>query len=257
MPRKDPKLERRKELILAAVSTIAEHGFDRLTMARVAKTAKASPAELREYFRDKRELLAETLRALALKYETRWRDKVHRAAAPIEKLKAMVEADFDPMVSHRSDGIVWYGFWREAQWRPDCQQICLNLSNAYFEQARAIIQQIADQAAVGRIGPGVVRASDAPAAVTVRAVHEARRAMAADIVEGAQHAVIAADDKGALAQHIQRGVVARSCDLTHMADDLPVLQQEIAAFEREELGIVVGPSRQRFPAERGHRVCAL
>jgi AcrR family transcriptional regulator len=44
MPRKDPRLERRNELILAAVSTIAEHGFDRLTMARVAKTAKASPA---------------------------------------------------------------------------------------------------------------------------------------------------------------------------------------------------------------------
>jgi len=145
MPRKDPKLERRKELILAAVSTIAEHGFDRLTMARVAKAAKVSPAELREYFRDKKELLAETLRALALKYEGIWRDKVHRAAAPIEKLKAMIEADFDPMVSNRSGGIVWYGFWREAQWRPECQQICLNLSNAYFEQARAIIQQIADQ----------------------------------------------------------------------------------------------------------------
>ena len=58
MPRKDPRLERRQELILAAVSTIAEHGFDRLTMARVAKTAKASPAELRKYFRDKKELLA-------------------------------------------------------------------------------------------------------------------------------------------------------------------------------------------------------
>ncbi len=53
MPRKDPKLERRKELILAAVSTIGEYGFDRLTMARVAKTAKVSPAELREHFRDK------------------------------------------------------------------------------------------------------------------------------------------------------------------------------------------------------------
>jgi len=33
--------------------------------------------------------------------------------------------------------------------------------------------------------------------------------------------------------------------------------QEIAAFEREELGVVVGPSRQSFPAEGGHRVCAL
>jgi TetR/AcrR family transcriptional repressor of bet genes len=145
MPRKDPKLERRKEIIQATVLTIAEHGFERMTLARVAKAAKATPEEMRSYFRDKKELLAETLRALALKYEVRWRDKVHRAAAPIEKLKAMIEADFDPMVSHRSDGIVWYGFWREAQWRPECRQICERLSNAYFEQGRAIIQQIADQ----------------------------------------------------------------------------------------------------------------
>jgi TetR/AcrR family transcriptional regulator, transcriptional repressor of bet genes len=87
---------------------------------------------------------------------------VHRAAAPIEKLKAMIEADFDPMVSNRSGGIVWYGFWREAQWRPDCQQICLNLSNAYFEQARAIIQQIADQGRHRNMDvPGLTRAFNA------------------------------------------------------------------------------------------------
>jgi len=145
MPRKDSKLERRKELILVAINVIGEHGFERTTLARVGKAANASPAEMREYFRDQKEMLAETLRSLVLKYEGCWREKVDRAAAPIEKLEAMVEADFDPMVTNRPGAIVWYGFWREAQWRPECRQICERLSNAYFEQARAIIQQIADQ----------------------------------------------------------------------------------------------------------------
>jgi TetR/AcrR family transcriptional repressor of bet genes len=145
MARKDPRLERRKELILVTISVIGEYGFERTTMGRVAKAANATPAEMRLYFRDKKDLLAETLRSLVLKYEGCWREKVHRAAAPIEKLKAMVEADFDPMVTNRPGAIVWYGFWREAQWRPECRQICERLSNAYFEQARAIIQQIADQ----------------------------------------------------------------------------------------------------------------
>ncbi|MFM9842779.1 MAG: TetR family transcriptional regulator C-terminal domain-containing protein [Dongiaceae bacterium] len=150
------------ELIQAAVDTMAVHGFERLTMARVAKAAKVSPAELRDYFHDRKDLLAETLRTLALKYEGCWRDKVHRAAAPIEKLKAMIEADFDPMVFNRAGGTVWYGFWREAQWRPECRQICLRLSNAYFEQARAIVQEIADQGRHRNMDvPGLTRAFNA------------------------------------------------------------------------------------------------
>jgi AcrR family transcriptional regulator len=106
MTRKDPKLERRKELILATISVIGEHGFERTTLARVAKAANASPAEMHHYFHDKKDLLAETLRSLVLKYEGCWREKVNRAAAPIEKLKAMVEADFDPMVTNRPGAIV-------------------------------------------------------------------------------------------------------------------------------------------------------
>src|SRR5262245_34503292 len=100
MPRKDSISVRRKELILVAVQLIAEHGFEWLSLARLAKAANATPAELRELFHDKKGLLAETLRALALKYEGNWRDQVQRAAAPIEKLKAMIAADFDPMIAN-------------------------------------------------------------------------------------------------------------------------------------------------------------
>ena len=100
------------------------------------------------------------------------------------------------------------------------------------------------QAAVEPVGPAVIEAAHGMAAIAGVALHHRRRPVAADIVEGAQRAVLAAHDEAPLARDVERDVVAGVAQLADMADDLPVREHEIALLQLVELGIPVGPARQ-------------
>jgi hypothetical protein len=89
----------------------------------------------------------------------------------------------------------------------------------------------------------VIRADDAPAAAA-RSVEQARRTVAADIVEAAHIAVGAAHDEQRLAEKVERVEVAGVRDVAHVTHDLPRGAQHELGFEREELRIAVGPGGQ-------------
>jgi TetR/AcrR family transcriptional repressor of bet genes len=145
MARRDTRDARRLRLIEATISSIAYHGFAKTTRASIAKAANLPFDLVCFYFPSKKILLAETLRHMALEYEASWREKVRRATTPFGRLNAMVDADFDPMISDREGAIVWYGFWRESSWHPEFLHICERLSNVYFEQAWIAMRQIAEE----------------------------------------------------------------------------------------------------------------
>src|SRR5690606_19952757 len=95
------------------------------------------------YFRSKEELLVETLRYMAQGYETFWKAAVAKAGpAPADKLDAMIEADFRPVAASRKHVTVWYAFWGEARWRPEYLKLCIELSDSYFDQTRALCREI-------------------------------------------------------------------------------------------------------------------
>src|SRR5262245_5017984 len=94
-------------------------------------------------------------------------------------------------------------------------------------------------------------------AVPGLAAHHCGGAVAADIVEGADCAVLAANNEGALAQHVQSRIGAGLGDLADVANDLPAAQQQMASFEIEELGVAVGPTGQRLAAEGDCESCTV
>jgi TetR/AcrR family transcriptional regulator, transcriptional repressor of bet genes len=145
MAQRDTRDARRLRLIEATISSIAYHGFVKTTRAGVAKAANLPLDLVYSYFPSKKELLVETLRHMALVYEASWLEKVRQATTPFGRLNAMVEADFDPMISDREGAIVWYGFWRESSWHPEFLHVCEKLSSAYFEQAWFAMRQIVEE----------------------------------------------------------------------------------------------------------------
>jgi TetR/AcrR family transcriptional repressor of bet genes len=145
MGRFDIKEARRVQLIEATIASIAKRGFAETTLAHVADGAKLSRGIVNFYFHSKEELLVETLRHMAREYEAFWKTAVTKAGpAPADKLDAMIEADFHPTAVSRKHVTVWYAFWGEARWRPEYLKLCIELSDSYFAQTRALCQEIID-----------------------------------------------------------------------------------------------------------------
>jgi TetR/AcrR family transcriptional repressor of bet genes len=145
MARKEIADPRRLQILEATIQSLARCGFDKTTLAGVAKALNLSLDLVCHYFPNKRILLVETLRHMALEYEASWRQKVYRHATPAARLDAMIDADFDLIMSDRDGAIVWYGFWCEGQWRPELLHVCEKLSNAYYEQAWTAIRQLVEE----------------------------------------------------------------------------------------------------------------
>jgi len=101
----------------------------------------------------------------------------------------------------------------------------------------------ADEAPVGGIGPGVIRASQ-PLRAARMAIDQPRAAVAADVGEGARYPIVAADDEDALAQYLKRPPVAGARDIAGVTDDLPAGADQPRHFEAEIFGIAVDPAGQ-------------
>src|SRR5690606_11071758 len=79
------------------------------------------------------------------------------------------------------------------------------------------------------------------------AVHHPRAAVAAEVVEGPHLAVLPAHDDGALAKDVEGQPVAGRGDVVDMARHLPVVQEDVVAFQPEQRLAVIGPGRQAGP----------
>ena len=70
--------------------------------------------------------------------------------------------------------------------------------------------------------------------------------MPADVVECAQDPILAAYDEGALADRIERHVIAGVRHLAHVADHQPTALEDALAFELVEFGVAVDPGGKRL-----------
>jgi hypothetical protein len=86
----------------------------------------------------------------------------------------------------------------------------------------------------------------APAAAPtgVVPVEQARRAMSADVIEGPQPHILAADDEDRAADEVESLVVSGLGEVALVTDDLPRWQQDLFDLPLEELGIAVDPPGQ-------------
>src|SRR5882672_10818715 len=91
----------------------------------------------------------------------------------------------------------------------------------HIEPDEGLAERHAGEAAAQVIAPAVVRTGEPKAAMACGPVEQPRRAMAADIVERADSAVVAAQCNDRLAEIIEGDVIAGVRDIVDVADDLP------------------------------------
>lgn len=115
-----PRDVRRKQLIMAAMESIAKRGFSDTTLRHVTEEAKLSHGVVNYHFESKEALYDATLGFLAKEHHDLWLKYLEDAGPnPASRLKAMVRADFDTKVCTHKKLAVWFAFWGQAKYRPN------------------------------------------------------------------------------------------------------------------------------------------
>ena len=152
-----PPEERREQLILATIRSVANRGLADTTIATVAQEAGLSQGIVNLHFRSKDGLLTETLRYLADEYRNAVQDAAEiGSVSPVEGLLAMVELDFRRTICSREKLAVWFAFWGERKFRPTYRRICAARDKANDDLVRAMCTRLAEQGDYQDVEPALV-----------------------------------------------------------------------------------------------------
>ena len=152
-----PPEERREQLILATIRSVANRGLADTTIATVAQEAGLSQGIVNLHFRSKDGLLTETLRYLADEYRNACEEAAAKAAiSPVAGLNAMVELDFRRSICSRDKLAVWFAFWGERRFRPTYRRICAERDRSYDDMVRMICARLCEEGGYPDVEPAVV-----------------------------------------------------------------------------------------------------
>lgn len=119
-----PREERWRQLIDAAMVSIAQHGLSGTTTAIVTETAGLSAGIVSLHFGNKENLLVATLESLAHEHRDRWAEALRTPGLDAaQRLWAIMEAHFDPGICTPTKIAVWFAFFGEARYRATYRRI--------------------------------------------------------------------------------------------------------------------------------------
>ncbi len=119
---------RRRQIIEATLRSVVKNGLAATTLATVAQEAGLSQGVAVFYFKNKHTLLAETLRSHFEKYRENWRRALEATGPdPVDRIVALIKADFDDEVCNPQALAIWHAFWGEANARPLYAEIAKEL----------------------------------------------------------------------------------------------------------------------------------
>jgi TetR/AcrR family transcriptional repressor of bet genes len=132
--RKDNADKRRRQLLDAALESVAKNGLARTTLATVSAEAGLSQGVAVFYFKSKGGLLVEALRAKYQQYQASWSTALDQAGPdPMERLIAMIRADFSDELCNADALATWFAFWGEQRFTPQYAEIAETFDNARRE----------------------------------------------------------------------------------------------------------------------------
>ncbi len=135
-PRKERKENadrRRQQLIQATLKSIATNGLAKTTLATVANEAGLSQGVAVFYFKSKTGLLSGALHDHYAGYLANWTEALSKVGNdPLDKLIALIEADFSPKICNPESLSVWFAFWGEQKFTPQYAEV-----SAEFDIPRA------------------------------------------------------------------------------------------------------------------------
>lgn len=141
--RKDNADKRRRQILDATFRSIVANGLAKTTLATVAEQAGLSQGVAVFYFKSKNGLLTEALRDLYEKYERHWQAAMQRAdRSPARRLRAIIEADFDPRVCNPDTLSVWFAFWGEQKFTPQYAEITERYDRVRSDAIREICREL-------------------------------------------------------------------------------------------------------------------
>jgi TetR/AcrR family transcriptional repressor of bet genes len=92
MPNPSNADTRRAQIVAAMLPVLAEHGYERATIALIARQAGLAPGLIHYYFPSKREILVSLVRSVSDYADTRFHNAVPDPATPLQRLQAYFEA---------------------------------------------------------------------------------------------------------------------------------------------------------------------
>ena len=129
--------KRRRQIIEATVRSVVRNGLAGTTLATVSAEAGLSQGVAAFYFKNKQTLLGEVLRHRYEIYQQTWQRALADAGAkPIDRVIALIRADFAPRVFDAESLVIWYAFWGEAGARPLYARIAEKYDAARFAAMR-------------------------------------------------------------------------------------------------------------------------
>lgn len=123
MPKLGMQPIRRRQLIDATVATIEAHGFAETTIARISQRAGLSSGIIGHYFGGKNALLAATMRWLLSELRDELLSRQRRARTPIERIEAIIGANFAPEQFTPRVCAAWLSFYGQVPYEPELARL--------------------------------------------------------------------------------------------------------------------------------------
>ena len=103
--------DRRKELILSTIHTIASDGISNVTLAKVASNSELSPAIINFYFKTKKQLLLDTLVFLEQEWTSILQSRLEHAVSAEQRMLGYIHSCFDQRIFVADKIAAWYAYW--------------------------------------------------------------------------------------------------------------------------------------------------
>jgi len=143
MSREHQVQERRQSLLDAAVTVIAKRGLTGITINTIASEAKCSYGVVAFHFKSKDGIIFAALDYIADEYETFLKRSSQLDLSPAERIRKMIESDFDGKVTNAKKIAVWVAFWAEAARVAKFRRRCAQLKEHYNEMTQEDVAALA------------------------------------------------------------------------------------------------------------------
>ena len=105
---------RRRQIIEAAIDTLAEFGYVGATLTQIGVRANVSAALISHYFQDKNGLLEAVFRSLMRRVGQSLLARLAQAKTPRGRIDAVIDANLAPEEFDHRTAVAWLAFWGQA-----------------------------------------------------------------------------------------------------------------------------------------------
>lgn len=142
MPRMKVRDFRRKELIDAAIASIANHGLPDTTLATIAEEAGVSPGLVSHYFEGKEELLAATLLRLVKDLAIEIKRRTPASATGRERLCAIIDGCLENEQLRPGSMLAWQAFWAQIPYDPYLASLQRMVNRRFRSNIRLALREL-------------------------------------------------------------------------------------------------------------------